>query len=192
MPSRMRFAPAEIRRVVAYRGPIGAGARDGEGRVEREAGLDSGIRLVKSIKLREGGSRREMPKRIISVGLERPSTPCDRLLPTAELELRNSRASHPEVSHRIARTEAQGLDRMSFGFFGVTDENLTKSDAGMCVCEISIQRQRIFTFGDAFPRAPGSHVDKSQQLMAAGHGLAPTTGLWSISFRPRRTPRWDR
>ena len=108
-----------------------------------------------------------MRKRIISVGLERPSTPCDRLLATAELELRNSRARHPEVSHRIARTEAQGLDRMSFGFFGVTDENLTKSDAGMCVCEISIQRQRIFAFGEP---SPAHLVHMSTNPNADGRG----------------------
>src|SRR5271170_8296421 len=42
---------SQIRRVVAHRRPIGAGAGDGERRVEREAGLDGGIRLVQSVKL---------------------------------------------------------------------------------------------------------------------------------------------
>ena len=63
--------------------------------------------------------------RIISVGLDRPSKPRDRLLPTAEVELRNARVSHPDVSHRIARTEAQGLGNVSLCFFGATDKNLT-------------------------------------------------------------------
>ncbi len=62
--------------------------------------------------------------------------------------------SHPDVSQRIARTEAQGLSNVSLCFFGATDKNLTKSDSGMGVGEISIQRQRMFTFGDALaPRA---------------------------------------
>ena len=38
---------------------------------------------------------------------------------------------HPGVSHRIARTEAQGLANVSLCFFGAADENLTKSDRGM-------------------------------------------------------------
>ena len=57
--------------------------------------------------------------------------------------------SHPGVSRRIARTEAQGLGNVSLGFFGATDKNLAKSDKGMGAGKISIQRQRMFTFGDA-------------------------------------------
>ena len=53
------------------------------------------------------------------------------------------------MSQRIARTEAQGLADVSLCFFGATDENLTKTDKGMGLGEISIQRQRMFTFGDA-------------------------------------------
>jgi hypothetical protein len=49
------FEPGQIGRIVAHRGPEGAGTGDGEGRVEREAGLDGGTRLVQSAKLREGG-----------------------------------------------------------------------------------------------------------------------------------------
>ena len=38
---------------------------------------------------------------------------------------------------------------MSLGFFGATDEYLAKSDSGLRRRQISIQRQRMFTFGDA-------------------------------------------
>ena len=31
---------------------------------------------------------------------------------------------HPDVSQRIARTEAQGLSNVSLCFFGAADENL--------------------------------------------------------------------
>jgi hypothetical protein len=58
----------------------GAGAGDGEGRVERETGFDRGTRLVKSTKLREAAANSKMRMRIISVGLDRPSKPRDRLL----------------------------------------------------------------------------------------------------------------
>ena len=119
------------------------------------------MRLVKSTKLREGGGQVKIRRRIISVGLDRPPKPRDRLLLTAEVELRHARDSHPGVSHRIARTEAQGLGNVSLCFFGATDKNLAKSDKGMGVGEISIQRQRMFTFGDALCRALGQYVDKS-------------------------------
>ena len=83
--------PGQIRRVVARRRPDGAGAGDGEGRVEREAGLDGGTRLVQPTKLGKSGGQLEMRIRIVSVGLDRPSTPRDGLLPTAEVVLRKAR-----------------------------------------------------------------------------------------------------
>ena len=77
------------------------------------------------------------------------------MLVTAEVELRKARDGHPDVSHRIARTEAQGLGNVSLCFFGATDKNLTKSDNGMGDGKISIQLQRMFTFGDALRGALG-------------------------------------
>ena len=50
---------------------------------------------------------------------------------------------------------------MSLRFFGAADKNLSKSDSGMGAGEISIQRQRMFTFGDALHGAPSENVDKS-------------------------------
>jgi hypothetical protein len=129
----------QIRRVTALCRPEGAGAGDGEGRVAREAGFDGGMRLVQSTKLREGGAHPEMRNRITSIGLDRPSKPRDCLLPTAEAIFRNSRDCHPDISERVARTEAQGLANVSLGVFGATDVNLAKSDKGMGVGEISIQ-----------------------------------------------------
>jgi hypothetical protein len=38
---------------------------------------------------------------------------------------------------------------MGLGFFGAADKNLAKSDDGMGAGEISVQRQCMFTFGDA-------------------------------------------
>ena len=98
------------------------------------------MRLLQSTELREGGGQPKICQRIISVGLDRPSTPRVRLLPTAEVDLRDARGSHPDVSHRIARTEAQGLINVSLCFFGATDKNLSMSDKGMSDGEISIQR----------------------------------------------------
>jgi hypothetical protein len=51
--------------------------------------------------------------------LGRPAKPRDRVLVTAEVVLRDAREGHPEVSRRIARTEAQGLANVSrSGLFG--------------------------------------------------------------------------
>ena len=69
--------------------------------------------------------------------------------------------AHPDVGYHIARTETKGVADVSLCLFGATEENLTKSDQGMGAGEISIQRQRMFTFGDALRRALGLDVDMS-------------------------------
>ena len=113
--------------MIAPRRVAGAGAGNGEGREERETSLDCGMRLVQLTKLRERGGQREMWMRMISIGLDRPPEPRGRLLPTAEMELRQACVQHPDVSHRITRTEAQGLGNVSLCIFGAADENLTSS-----------------------------------------------------------------
>src|ERR1700722_12197210 len=105
--------------------------------------------------------------RIVTVGLDRPSKPRNRLLPTAEVELPKARIGHPDVSQSIARTEAQRLGNVSLVFFGATDKNLSKTDSGMGLDKISVQRQRMFAFGDAARSALGEHVDESREHMAA-------------------------
>ena len=121
----MRSAPAKICRVVAERRPAGADAGDGEGRVEREAGLDGGTRLVKSAKPRESGGQLKPCGRMISISLNRPPKPSDGLLVTAENVLRDAGVVYPDISRRIARTEAQSLSNVSLCFFGAADKNLT-------------------------------------------------------------------
>ena len=92
---------------------------------------------------------------------------------------------HPGVSQRIARTEAQGLGNVSLCFFGATDKNLTNSDKGMGLGEISIQRQRMFTFGDALRGALGEYVDKSQQHMATRMVWDRRQGFGQLRFGRR-------
>ena len=74
---------------------------------------------------------------------------------------------------------------MSLGFFGATDENLAKSDNGMGVGEISIQRQRMFTFGDALRGALGEYIDKSQQHMATRMVRDRRQGFGQLRFGRR-------
>ena len=54
------------------------------------------------------------------------------------------------------------MEAASLRFFGATDKNLTESDRGMGVGEISIQRQRMFTFGDAIRGTLGKYLHKPQ------------------------------
>src|SRR5580704_18188865 len=118
----------------------------------------------------------------ISIGLDRPSKPPDRLIVTAGSELRQARVKHPGVGHLIAWTEAQGLGNMRLSFLEATDKKLTISDKGMCAGEISIQRQRLFTFGDALRRALGPYVDNSQLQMRACVVQGRGKGLGQLRF----------
>jgi hypothetical protein len=119
------------------------------------------MRVVKSTKLREPGGRQEIRCRVIPVGLNSTPEPRGRLVTAAENELRGACESPPGMGVGIAGTEAQRLADVSLCLFGATEENLTKSDQGMGAGEISIQRQRMFTFGDALRRALGLDVDMS-------------------------------
>ena len=106
-------------------------------------------------------------QRIISVGLNRPPKPGHRVLPTAEVVLRHARDEQPEISHRIARTEAHGLGNVIFRLLGAADENLTQADDGMGLGKISIQRQRVFTFSDPLCCALREYFNKSQVHVCA-------------------------
>ena len=60
----------------------------------------------------------------------------------------------------------QSLEDMGLGFFGAKEVDITYPYPGMRIGEISIQRQRVLTFGDALRGALGQDVDKSQQRVA--------------------------
>ena len=100
----------------------------------------------------------------------------------AEVVLRDARHGHPAISHRIARTEAQGLGNVSLSIFGATDRNLAKSDDGMGVGEISIQRQRMLAFGDALRSALGEYLDNPQKHMTARMVRDQGQGLGQFRF----------
>ena len=176
------FDRGQIRRIVAHRRPSGVGAGDGEGRVERETGLDCGMRLVQSTKQREGGGQLKICRRKISVDLDRPSKPRDGLLVTTEVELRRARRIHPDISHRIARTKAQGLANVSLGFFCAPDVNLAISDKGMSAGEISIQLQSMCSFGDALRSTFGLYLNASQGYVCASVVRDRRQGLGQLRF----------
>ena len=88
----------EIRRIVAPRCPGGPGMGECVDRVKREARLDCGTRVINSTEVRKGGGHLKIGVRIISIGFERPSIPRYGSVVTAEMELRESRHIHPDVS----------------------------------------------------------------------------------------------
>jgi hypothetical protein len=53
---------------------------------------------------------------------------------------------------------------VSLCFLGPADKNLSKTDSGMGGGEISIQRQRMFAFGDPLRGAPSSQQPSSQAI----------------------------
>ena len=122
-PSRLRSSPA------SHLGSSLIAAQAARARAIAKAGLSARpafarMRFLQSTELREGGGQPKICQRIVSVRLDRPSTPRVRLLPTAEVELRDARGSHPDVSQRIAWIEAQGLLNVSLCFFGATGRTL--------------------------------------------------------------------
>ena len=70
---------------------------------------------------------------------------------------------------------------MSRCFFGATDENLSKPEKEMGACEISIQLQRVLTFGDAFSRALSEHVDKPHSCCARAWSGTDDKALVSLA-----------
>ena len=89
------------------------------------------MRLVKSTELRQGGGQHKMRLRIIAIGFNRPSTPGVCLLIIAEANFCDARVTHPEVSHRVARTEAQRLGYVGLRLLGVAHKHPAVSDKGM-------------------------------------------------------------
>jgi hypothetical protein len=69
--------------------------------------------------------------REVAIRFDGPSTPRDRLLVEAEVIFPHACGAHPDMSRRVAWTEAQGLDDVGPGFLRATDEDLTKPDTGM-------------------------------------------------------------
>ena len=143
--------------------------------------------------MRERGAHHEMRMRKIWVGFDRPSRPRDRLLPAAELVHRGACVGHPNISHRIPRTKAQGLKDVSLRFFGATHEKLANPNSEVSGGKIPIQRQRMFTFADALCSAACVDADKSQHQMAVCMVRDQSQGFGQFGFGCRQSrDRLDR
>src|SRR5262249_2883439 len=65
----------------------------------------------------------------------------------------------------ISRAEAEGLLYVCLGLFCATDKPLCQADTCMSVGQISIQRQRPFTFGNALDPSVRQHLGVAQGRM---------------------------
>ena len=62
----------------------------------------------------------------------------------------------------IAGREAERLVDVGLGFPAATEKKLRPADENVSVGQISIQRQRLLTFGDALGRAVCMDLDDAQ------------------------------
>ena len=98
----------------------------------------SGPRLAHLAEICARGSEKEVRQRIIWVSFNGPAQPSSSLLVAAEIELRTTRAEHPNVGFRIARAEAQRLKHAAFGFLGPSGEGFGDPDFDMRVGQVSV------------------------------------------------------
>ena len=98
-------------------------------------------------------ARRKYDIGLIWVGLNAPAQPCDGFCVGPELRFGNADTVDPSKRIDIAGREAERLVDMGLGFRAATEKNLGPTNASVSVGQISIQRQCLLAFGDAFGRA---------------------------------------
>jgi hypothetical protein len=96
----------------------------------------------------EGGGENEMIQWKVSVGVNRPSQPRNRLLVVAEMNLSVARGTQPKVGQSVTRTKSDRLLDMSLGFLAATDEMFGDTDKTVSDSQISIEREGSLAFCD--------------------------------------------
>ena len=76
---------------------------------------------------------------MISVGLDAPAQPGNRLCAGADKQLGDTDIHRPPVGVIIARREAKRLVDMSLGFLAPTEKKLAETDEAMSVGQVAIQ-----------------------------------------------------
>ena len=98
--------------------------------------------------MRQSGRQKEMRAWEISVGLDGPAQPSDRLLLLSKVQFGPASKHAPQVGKRVAGTEAKRLLDVSLGLLGLAELNLGHAYLSVRVCQISIQFQRPLAFPD--------------------------------------------
>jgi hypothetical protein len=96
---------------------------------------------------------KEMSDREISIGLDAAAQPRNGFLIRAHLRFSVTYPHHPHVRVGIARGETERLKHMSFGFSTAAADIFGKTYKCVSEGQVSIQRQRSLTFGDALSGA---------------------------------------
>ena len=105
---------------------------------------------------------------MVTVNLDGATQAFDRLLVRSKLQLGETGERHPAMGAPVPRTEAKRFLDMNLGFLAATHNILGESDGSVSPCQISIQRQRSFAFGNALWYALGIDLDEPQRKMCAG------------------------
>jgi len=75
---------------------------------------------------------------------------------------------YPDMGKRIARTDAQRVNYITLGFFGVSVDQLGQADCRVSGSQIRIQRQCSLAFGSALSAAVGCDLDETHPQAKIG------------------------
>ena len=78
---------------------------------------------------------------------------------------------------------------MGLGFRAATEKKLGPTDASVRLGQISVQRQRLLAFGDAFGRTVCKDVDDAQSQVGHGKVRGNRQSLGRGRFRRRKSRR---
>src|SRR6516225_10835991 len=109
-----------------------------------------------------------MPKGVVSVGLNAPAQPNNRLGVGALPKLGGTDKVSPNIDVDIAGREAERVLHMGFGFPAPTEKKFRSPDARVRAGQIPIQRQRPLAFCDALSRTVRIYLHGAQDEMSYG------------------------
>src|SRR5258708_31775576 len=101
----------------------------------------------------------------ITIGLDAPPEPRDRLGGSALPKLGAADKNIPQVYSMITRRKTKRLTYIGFGLLGLTDEILGLTDGPVHPSQISIQFQRPLEFSDALRHSVRVHVEGTQDAV---------------------------
>src|SRR5208282_189449 len=102
----------------------------------------------------------------VSVGVDRPSQPRNRLLVVAEMEFRVARGAQLKIGQSVAGTKTDRLLDMSLGFLAATDEMFGNTYKTVSEGQISIERECALAFGNAPSGAICEDLDNAHLQMS--------------------------
>ena len=141
---------------------------NGQLRIEGERSSGRSPRLIRTAENRQCRREKDMAHWIVAVSLDGSPQPEDRLLVATEVDLGGADEHQPKEGPCITRTKPQRLLDMSLGLLGSAEIQLSRSDYGVCVGKVPIERQRPLAFGNSLLSASGDTKDHAQTIVGEG------------------------